>query len=60
MVYMCLGERRNKKGSTKSSGSWPWILPLVLVVALKGRIIEIYGPESSGKTPVSFSRSRPG
>ncbi|WP_186577402.1 recombinase RecA [Aquibacillus kalidii] len=51
---MKLGERAEQKVSTVSSGS------LALDVALgvggypRGRVIEIYGPESSGKTTVSL------
>lgn len=51
---MKLGEQAERKVSTVSSGS------LALDVALgvggypRGRIIEIYGPESSGKTTVSL------
>lgn len=51
---MKLGERANQKIATVSSGS------LALDVALgvggypRGRAIEIYGPESSGKTTVSL------
>ena len=51
---MKLGEQAERRVSTVSSGS------LALDVALgvggypRGRIIEIYGPESSGKTTVSL------
>ncbi|GGM21983.1 protein RecA [Paraliobacillus quinghaiensis] len=51
---MKLGERAEQKVATVSSGS------LALDVALgvggypRGRVIEIYGPESSGKTTVSL------
>lgn len=51
---MRLGEAANQKVSVVSSGS------LALDIALgaggypKGRIVEIYGPESSGKTTVSL------
>ena len=51
---MKLGERANQKIDTVSSGS------LALDVALgvggypRGRVVEIYGPESSGKTTVSL------
>ncbi|KGX88373.1 recombinase RecA [Pontibacillus litoralis] len=51
---MKLGEQANKKISTVPSGS------LALDVALgvggypRGRIVEIYGPESSGKTTVAL------
>ena len=51
---MKLGEQTDRKISTVSSGS------LTLDVALgvggypRGRIIEIYGPESSGKTTVAL------
>jgi recombination protein RecA len=51
---MKLGEQTERKISTVSSGS------LALDVALgvggypRGRIIEIYGPESSGKTTVAL------
>ena len=51
---MRLGEAANKKVSVVSSGS------LALDIALgaggypKGRIVEIYGPESSGKTTVAL------
>ena len=51
---MRLGERAEQKVQVMSSGS------LALDIALgaggypKGRIIEIYGPESSGKTTVAF------
>ena len=50
---MRLGERAEQKVQVMSSGS------LALDIALgaggypKGRIIEIYGPESSGKTTVA-------
>ncbi len=51
---MRLGERAEQKVQVMSSGS------LALDIALgaggypKGRIIEIYGPESSGKTTVAL------
>ncbi len=51
---MKLGEQAERRVSTVSSGS------LALDVALgvggypRGRIMEVYGPESSGKTTVSF------
>lgn len=51
---MRLGEAANQKVSVVSSGS------LALDIALgaggypKGRIVEIYGPESSGKTTVAL------
>ena len=53
-AVMRLGERAEQKVQVMSSGS------LALDIALgaggypKGRIIEIYGPESSGKTTVAF------
>ena len=55
---MRLGERAEQKVQVMSSGS------LALDIALgsggypKGRIIEIYGPESSGKTTVAFMQLR--
>ena len=53
-AVMRLGERAEQKVQVMSSGS------LALDIALgaggypKGRIIEIYGPESSGKTTVAL------
>lgn len=53
-AIMRLGERAEQKVQVMSSGS------LALDIALgsggypKGRIVEIYGPESSGKTTVSL------
>ena len=53
-AIMKLGERANKKIDTISSGS------LAIDVALgaggypRGRVVEIYGPESSGKTTVAL------
>jgi len=53
-AIMKLGEQANKKIETISSGS------LALDVALgaggypRGRVVEIYGPESSGKTTVAL------
>ena len=55
---MKLGEQSDRRISTISSGS------LALDVALgvggypRGRIIEIYGPESSGKTTLHYMRLR--
>src|SRR5690625_4709929 len=53
-AIMKLGDRGNRKIDTVSTGS------LAIDVALgaggypKGRVIEIYGPESSGKTTVAL------
>ena len=47
-------ERDGAKVQVMSSGSLAWHCHLVQVVIPKGRIIEIYGPESSGKTTVAL------
>ena len=51
---MKLGERTNLEVSTSSSGSLALDLALGVGGYPRGRVIEIYGPESSGKTTVSL------
>src|SRR5690554_4700995 len=51
---MKLGERAEQKIPTVSSGSLAIDIALGVGGYPRGRIIEIYGPESSGKTTVSL------
>lgn len=51
---MKLGEEAEKKIDTISSGSLALDLALGIGGYPKGRVIEIYGPESSGKTTVAL------
>lgn len=51
---MKLGERTDRQISTSSSGSLALDMALGIGGYPKGRIIEIYGPESSGKTTVAL------
>lgn len=51
---MKLGERTNLEVSTSSSGSLALDAALGVGGYPRGRVIEIYGPESSGKTTVSL------
>lgn len=51
---MKLGEQTDRKISTVSSGSLALDIALGVGGYPKGRIIEIYGPESSGKTTVAL------
>ena len=51
---MKLGERAEQKVSTVSSGSLALDIALGVGGYPKGRVIEIYGPESSGKTTVAL------
>ena len=51
---MRLGEKTNLEISTSSSGSLALDAALGIGGYPRGRIIEIYGPESSGKTTVSL------
>src|SRR5699024_2085868 len=54
---MKLGEGAQRKLDTISSGSEGIDIALVIVGYAKGRIIEIYGPESSGKATVALHAS---
>lgn len=49
-AVMKLGEREHREIDTISSGSLSLDIALGIGGYPKGRIIEIYGPESSGKT----------
>lgn len=51
---MKLGEQADRKVSTSSSGSLTLDMALGVGGYPKGRIIEVYGPESSGKTTVAL------
>ncbi|MDQ0217003.1 protein RecA [Peribacillus cavernae] len=51
---MKLGEQSDRRVSTVSSGSVTLDIALGVGGYPRGRIIEIYGPESSGKTTVSL------
>lgn len=51
---MRLGEQTDRKISTVSSGSLALDIALGVGGYPRGRIIEIYGPESSGKTTVAL------
>ncbi|UNL83798.1 recombinase RecA [Priestia koreensis] len=51
---MKLGEQTDRKISTASSGSLALDIALGVGGYPRGRIIEIYGPESSGKTTVAL------
>lgn len=51
---MKLGEQTDRKISTVSSGSLALDISLGVGGYPRGRIIEIYGPESSGKTTVAL------
>ena len=51
---MKLGEKTDLEISTSSSGSLALMLHLGIGGYPRGRIIEIYGPESSGKTTVAL------
>lgn len=51
---MKLGEQAERKIDTISSGSLALDIALGIGGYPKGRIIEIYGPESSGKTTVAL------
>lgn len=51
---MKLGEQSNRKISTISSGSLALDIALGVGGYPRGRVIEIYGPESSGKTTVAL------
>ena len=51
---MKLGEKTDLKVSTSSSGSLALDTALGIGGYPRGRIIEIYGPESSGKTTVAL------
>lgn len=51
---MKLGERAEQKVSTVSSGSLALDIALGVGGYPKGRVVEIYGPESSGKTTVAL------
>jgi recombination protein RecA len=52
---MKLGEQSDRKISTVSSGSLAVDVALGVGGYPRGRIIEIYGPESSGKTTFALS-----
>ncbi|RBW69914.1 recombinase RecA [Bacillus taeanensis] len=51
---MKLGEQTDRKVSTMSSGSLALDIALGVGGYPRGRIIEVYGPESSGKTTVAL------
>ncbi|TXK89630.1 DNA recombination/repair protein RecA, partial [Parageobacillus sp. SY1] len=51
---MRLGEQTDRKISTISSGSLALDIALGVGGYPRGRIVEIYGPESSGKTTVAL------
>ncbi|WP_284140021.1 MULTISPECIES: recombinase RecA [unclassified Virgibacillus] len=51
---MKLGEQANQKLATISSGSLALDVALGIGGYPKGRVVEIYGPESSGKTTVAL------
>ncbi|PXW92468.1 protein RecA [Streptohalobacillus salinus] len=51
---MKLGERANQKIATVSTGSLALDIALGVGGYPRGRVVEIYGPESSGKTTVSL------
>ena len=53
-AVMKLGESQNSNISTFPSGSLGLDIALGVGGIPRGRIIEIYGPESSGKTTVSL------
>ena len=51
---MKLGEQSDRKMDTSSSGSLALDAALGIGGYPRGRIVEIYGPESSGKTTVTL------
>ncbi len=51
---MKLGERAEQRVATVSSGSIALDVALGVGGYPRGRVVEIYGPESSGKTTVSL------
>ncbi len=51
---MKLGEQSDREISTVSSGSLALDLALGVGGYPRGRVVEIYGPESSGKTTVAL------
>ena len=51
---MKLGEQGERKLATTSSGSLALDIALGIGGYPRGRIIEVYGPESSGKTTVAL------
>ena len=51
---MKLGEKTNLEVSTSSTGSLALDIALGVGGYPRGRVIEIYGPESSGKTTVAL------
>lgn len=51
---MKLGEQAERKLATVSSGSLALDIALGIGGYPRGRIIEVYGPESSGKTTVAL------
>ena len=51
---MVLGQNSNMEVDAISTGSFSLDLALGIGGVPKGRIVEIYGPESSGKTTVAF------
>ncbi len=51
---MKLGEQTDRKLATISSGSLALDIALGIGGYPRGRIIEVYGPESSGKTTVAL------
>ena len=51
---MKLGEKTDRQISTTSSGSLALDIALGVGGYPRGRVVEIYGPESSGKTTVAL------